>query len=58
MLLALGVPHDLARGSLRITLGKGNTMEEIDRLLDVIPDSVERLRALAPQATRQTTRTS
>ena len=58
VLLALGVPHDLARGSLRITLGKGNTMEEIDRLLDVIPDSVERLRALAPQATRQTTRTS
>ena len=52
VLLAMGVPHDLARGSLRITLGKGNTMEEIDRLLDVIPDSVERLRALAPQATR------
>ena len=58
VLLALGVPHDLARGSLRITLGKGNTMEEIDRLLDVIPDSVERLRALAPQAARQATRTS
>ncbi len=52
VLLAMGVPHDLARGSLRITLGKGNTMEEIDRLLDVIPDSVERLRALAPQAAR------
>ena len=58
VLLAMGVPHDLARGSLRITLGKGNTMEEIDRLLDVIPDSVERLRALAPQASRETTRTS
>jgi cysteine desulfurase len=52
VLLAMGVPHDLARGSLRLTLGKGNTAEEIDRVLAVIPESVERLRALAPRAGR------
>jgi cysteine desulfurase len=55
VLLAMGVPHDLARGSLRITLGRGNTMEEIDRILDVIPSAVERLRALAPQAAHERT---
>ena len=50
VLLAMGIPHAVARGSLRITLGKDNTMQEIERLLDIIPDSVERLRALAPNA--------
>ena len=55
VLLAMGVSHDLARGSLRITLGKGNTMEEIDRVLDVVPSAVERLRALAPQVTHERT---
>ena len=49
VLLAMRVPHELARGSLRITLGKDNTMEEIDHILDVLPPAVERLRALAPQ---------
>lgn len=55
VLLAMRVPHDLARGSLRITLGKDNTMEEIAYLLEVIPAAVERLRALAPQPSRQPT---
>ena len=50
VLLAMGVPHDLARGSLRLTLGQGNTMDEIDRVLEEIPQAVERLRALAPRA--------
>ncbi|MBI4571648.1 MAG: cysteine desulfurase [Chloroflexi bacterium] len=54
VLLAMRVPHDLARGSLRITLGKDNTMAEIDRLLELIPESVERLRSLAPRASRPT----
>ena len=53
VLLAMGVPHDLARGSLRLTLGKENTTEEIDRVLDLIPNAVQRLRALAPQARRE-----
>ncbi len=55
VLLAMKVPHELARGSLRITLGKANTMEEIEELLTVLPDAVERLRALAPQPARQAT---
>ena len=55
VLLALRLPHDLARGSLRVTLGKENTMEEIDYLLEVIPDAVERLRGLAPRPSRQAT---
>lgn len=50
VLLAMGVPHDLARGSLRLTVGKGNTVEEIDRVLEVVPTAVERLRSLAPKA--------
>ncbi len=48
VLLAMGVRHALARGSLRLTLGHGNTDEDIDRMLDVIPDAVKKLRALAP----------
>ena len=48
VLLAMGVPHDLARGSLRLTLGKDNTMEDVERVLEVLPGAVERLRALAP----------
>ena len=56
VLLAMRLPHDLARGSLRITLGKANTMEEIDYLLDVIPGAVERLRGLSPRPSRAATR--
>ena len=48
VLLAMRVPHDLARGSLRLTLGKDNTPEDVDRVLEVLPGAVERLRALAP----------
>jgi cysteine desulfurase len=48
VLLAMRVPHDLARGSLRLTLGKDNTAGEVDRLLEIIPDCVGRLRSLAP----------
>ena len=50
VLTAMGIPADLARSSLRITIGKDNTRADIDRLLEVLPRSVERLRALAPQA--------
>lgn len=48
VLMALGIPEELSRGSLRVTVGKGNTTEEIDRLLEVIPDIVRKLRALSP----------
>ena len=48
VLMTLGIPEELSRGSLRVTMGKGNTTEEIDRLLGVIPDIVRKLRALSP----------
>jgi cysteine desulfurase len=48
VLLAMHVPQELARGSLRLTLGKDNTAEEIERVLDLLPKAVEKLRALAP----------
>ena len=46
VLLALGQSADLARGSLRITLGKGNTAEEVDYLLEVLVGLVDQLRQL------------
>jgi cysteine desulfurase len=52
VLLAMHVPRELARGSLRLTLGKDNTAEEIDRVLELVPAAVEKLRSLAPQAAR------
>jgi cysteine desulfurase len=48
VLVAMGVPERYQRGSLRLTLGKGNTMTEVDRLLDVLPPAVGKIRALAP----------
>ena len=46
VLLALGQSAELARGSLRITLGKGNTAEEVDYLLEELVGLVEHLRQL------------
>ena len=46
VLLALGMPADLAHGSLRLTLGRDNTEEEVDYVLKVLPDLVGRLRAM------------
>ena len=46
VLLALGQTADLARGSLRMSLGKDNTIEEIDRFLPVLTDLVNELRLL------------
>jgi cysteine desulfurase len=50
VLTAMGVPPDIARASLRITLGHANTRVDIDRLLTVLPAAVQKLRALAPLA--------
>ena len=46
VLLGIGLPADLAQGSLRITLGRDNTDGEVDYLLSVLPDLVGRLRAM------------
>lgn len=48
VLLAMGLSHDRARGSLRISLGKQTTSDEIDFALEVIPQTVARLRELSP----------
>jgi len=51
VLVAMGVPPDVARASLRITLGHENTRAEIDYLLEKLPPAVQKLRALAPSQT-------
>ncbi len=48
VILALGYPRDRALGSLRLSLGKGNTEEEVDLLLDRLPGMVSRLRTMTP----------
>ena len=48
VLTAMGVPVELARGSVRFSLGKKNTDEEIDRVLEAFPRIVSRLRAVSP----------
>jgi cysteine desulfurase len=45
---ALGYPPEIARGSLRLTLGRENTPDEIDRVLDVLPQAIAALRAMSP----------
>lgn len=48
VLLALGLTHEQAHGSLRFTLGRWTTEEEIDRVLQVLPGIIARLRAMSP----------
>ncbi len=48
VLLAIGRPHEIAHGSLRLTLSEENTDEEIDCLLREIPSAVEYLRNMSP----------
>ncbi len=46
VLIAMGKPLELARNSLRLTLGRDNTGADIDRVLDVLPETVRRVRSL------------
>lgn len=48
VLLAMGMPHEVAHGSLRLTLGNENTDEDVDYVLEVLPGIVEKLRAMSP----------
>jgi len=48
VILAIGIPHEIAHGSLRLTLGYENTKEEIDHVLKVLPEIVQRLRSMSP----------
>ncbi len=48
VLLALGLPHEIAHGSVRLTLGDETTAEDIDYTIDVLEKTVARLRAMSP----------
>jgi cysteine desulfurase len=48
VLTAMGVPEQLARGSVRFTVCMDNTLEQIDYVLETLPSIVERLRSLSP----------
>lgn len=48
VLLAIGLPHEIAHGSLRLTFGEDNTREELDYLLETLPVIVQRLREMSP----------
>lgn len=50
VLLAIGLTHEVAHGSLRFSLGTGTTREDIDYVADVLPDIVERLRKMSALA--------
>ena len=48
VLMAIGLAHEAAHGSLRLTLGRQNTMEDVDYILAELPKIVSRLRAMSP----------
>ena len=48
VLLAIGLPHEIAHGSLRLSLNEENTAEEVDYTIDALVEIVERLRAMSP----------
>ena len=48
VLLAIGLPHEIAHGSLRISIGKNNTKEEIDYVVESLVEIVGRLREMSP----------
>lgn len=48
VLLAIGLSHEIAHGSLRITFGEKNTEEEVDYLVDTLEEIVEKLRKMSP----------
>ena len=48
VLLSLGLPHEVAHGSLRLSIGEYNTMEEIDHIIATVPEVVAYLRNMSP----------
>jgi cysteine desulfurase len=56
VLLAIGLAHEEAHGSLVFTLGKQNSEEDVDYVLEVLPDVVKRLRALSPLTPKEMVR--
>ena len=48
VLLSIGLPHEVAHGSLRLSIGEYNTMEEIDHIIKSVPEVVAYLRSISP----------
>lgn len=48
VLLALGLPHEVAHGSMRLSISEDTTDEDVDYILEVVPKVVERIRAMSP----------
>ena len=48
VLLSIGLPHEVAHGSLRLSIGEYNTVEEIDHIIESVPPVVEYLRSISP----------
>ena len=48
VLLAIGLPHEVAHGSVRLTLSHENTEEDVDYIIENLKNTVERLRAMSP----------
>ena len=48
VLLAIGLPHEIAHGSLRLTVGDFTTDDDIDYILENLPKVIERLRSMSP----------
>lgn len=48
VLLSIGLPHEVAHGSLRLSFGDYNTMEDVDYILEVLPQIIDRLRNMSP----------
>ena len=48
VLLSIGLPHEVAHGSVRLSLSEENTEEDVDYILEVLPQIVERLRSMSP----------
>ena len=48
VLLAIGLPHEIAHGSVRMSIDHNNTEEEIDHIIDTLPKIIQRLRDMSP----------
>ena len=46
--MAIGLSHEVAHGSLRLTLGRFNTEQDVDYILEKLPQVVDKLRAMSP----------
>ena len=48
VLLAIGLPHEIAHGSLRLTINEETTDEDVDYIIEKVPEVVKKLRAMSP----------